>query len=200
MARKRIEADSSPKRRIVEAAYRILAESGYESTSIKEIARRAGVAPGLVHYYFKSKEELLSAALKEGSDQYTRDLDALRKNYAGRSRESLARAALRVPQARVHDQPEWYRLRYQFFALGLQNPTLGDGVRTLLRSGRSGVRTTLMAATDLPENRALSTAAVLLACFDGLALQKLMDSDFDLDGAFRILAEFVESAIARERN
>ena len=38
-----------------------------------------------------------------------------------------------------------------------------------------------------PENEAL--AAVLLACFDGLALQKLADPEgFDLDAAYAALA------------
>ena len=195
MARAPGNTDSTPKQRIVEAAYRILAERGYESSSMKEIAHKAHVAPGLIHYYFKSKEELLSASLKEGSDQYTRDFARLHKSYTGASKERLARAALRVPHAKVSDQPEWYRLRYQFFALGLQNPTLGAGVQALLTSGRSGIRTALKAAGELPESRAVSVAAVLLACFDGLALQKLMDPDFDLDGAYRVLDDFVGAEI-----
>jgi len=43
--------------RIVAAAYRVLVEQGYRAASIKTIARSAGVVPGLIHYYFTSKEE-----------------------------------------------------------------------------------------------------------------------------------------------
>ncbi len=40
---------------IVLAAYQLLAEKGYDSATMKEIAGVAGVAPGLIHYYFESK-------------------------------------------------------------------------------------------------------------------------------------------------
>src|SRR2546427_9978101 len=50
------------KERIVDAAYRALVKQGYHETSMKDIAAEAGVAPGLAHYYFETKEDLLVAA------------------------------------------------------------------------------------------------------------------------------------------
>ena len=44
--------------RILEAAARLLVESGYERTTIRAIARAAGVDAGLVMHYFGSKQEL----------------------------------------------------------------------------------------------------------------------------------------------
>jgi hypothetical protein len=35
-------------------------------------------------------------------------------------------------------------------------------------------------------------AAVLLACFDGLALQQLLDPAVDLEGAYALLTQMVE--------
>ena len=46
------------KNQILHAASLCFAESGYERTSIETIARKAGVALGLVRYYFMSKENL----------------------------------------------------------------------------------------------------------------------------------------------
>src|SRR5215470_10120940 len=54
------------RKRIVEAAARVLARDGYAATSVKDIAAEAGIAPGLVHYYFKTKEELVAAAVEAG--------------------------------------------------------------------------------------------------------------------------------------
>src|SRR5207247_9422644 len=51
--------------KILEAAFQILARQGYENTSIKDIAEEAGVAQGLVHYHFKSKQQLVLAVLAE---------------------------------------------------------------------------------------------------------------------------------------
>ena len=43
---------------------RALAEHGYAGSSVASIAREAGLAPGLVHYYFGSKQEMLLELLE----------------------------------------------------------------------------------------------------------------------------------------
>lgn len=47
------------------AAYRVVSRKGYYNFTIKDIAREAGLSTGLVHYYFKDKQELLFTLLKE---------------------------------------------------------------------------------------------------------------------------------------
>src|SRR6267143_6250643 len=54
------------KDRIVDAAYWTLVRRGYHETAVKDIAAEAGVAPGLAHYYFETKEDLLVAAIEHG--------------------------------------------------------------------------------------------------------------------------------------
>jgi AcrR family transcriptional regulator len=44
---------------IAEAALRLFRENGYEATTMRAIAREAGVATGNAYYYFSSKEELI---------------------------------------------------------------------------------------------------------------------------------------------
>lgn len=46
---------------IIEALLGEMAAGGYERASIRSIAARAGLTPGLVHYHFHSKEEILLA-------------------------------------------------------------------------------------------------------------------------------------------
>ncbi|MGK2949758.1 MAG: TetR/AcrR family transcriptional regulator [Acidimicrobiales bacterium] len=48
--------------RIVAAAVESFAELGFDASSTRDIARRAGVTQGLVTYYFASKDELWRAA------------------------------------------------------------------------------------------------------------------------------------------
>ena len=50
---------------IAHALLRRMAVHGYDGTSVAEIAREAGLAPGLVHYHFKDKHAILLAALQE---------------------------------------------------------------------------------------------------------------------------------------
>jgi AcrR family transcriptional regulator len=48
---------------IVEAAKRVFADKGYEGTSLRGVAREAGVDPALVHHYFDGKASLFVAAM-----------------------------------------------------------------------------------------------------------------------------------------
>ncbi|MDQ5828759.1 MAG: TetR/AcrR family transcriptional regulator [Actinomycetota bacterium] len=184
----------SSRDRIVDAAYQILAEKGYNATTFKEIARSAQAAQGLIHYYFGSKDQLLLEVLKEASERTRQEMQrfvaALPEERPRRGKSVLAQQKHRVTR-----QPEWYRLRYELFALGMRKPELLPSVGELLAKGRRGVGQVLgrLAGKEIADREALS--AVMLACFDGLALQKLADPDFDLDGAYRVLDRMIGSVV-----
>ncbi|MEV3990180.1 TetR family transcriptional regulator [Streptomyces sp. NPDC049837] len=50
--------------RILEAARAEFAERGYDKTSVRGIAKAAGVDPALVHHYFGTKDEVFAAAIE----------------------------------------------------------------------------------------------------------------------------------------
>lgn len=45
--------------RIIDAAIKVFAETGYHGSQVSKIAREAGVADGTIYLYFKSKEDIL---------------------------------------------------------------------------------------------------------------------------------------------
>ena len=55
---------------ILEALNRCLQNKPFDKTSIKDIARAAGVNHGLLHYYFKSKEDILIQYIDYVIDHY----------------------------------------------------------------------------------------------------------------------------------
>lgn len=59
-------------RAVVEAARAEFSERGYGATSIRDIARRAGVSLSALYYYYTGKQELLVAILDDGLDTYFR--------------------------------------------------------------------------------------------------------------------------------
>ncbi|MET8772496.1 TetR/AcrR family transcriptional regulator [Streptomyces sp. NPDC004658] len=76
----RRERASQKRRRLTAAAARVLHEQGVERTTLADIAREAGVPVGNVYYYFKTKDELVQAALAEHRahlDELTAELDRL---------------------------------------------------------------------------------------------------------------------------
>jgi TetR/AcrR family transcriptional repressor of bet genes len=50
---------------LTRAAYKVVGQKGYYDFTVRDIAREAGLSTGLVHYYFKNKEDLLLNLLKE---------------------------------------------------------------------------------------------------------------------------------------
>src|SRR5829696_9169659 len=62
--------------RILEAALELFADRGYETTTMRDVAREAGASLGLAYRYFASKEEFALALymrLAEESEEWARD-------------------------------------------------------------------------------------------------------------------------------
>ena len=167
--------------RLIAAGHTVLSEKGYEATTVKEVARGAGVSPGLFHYYFASKDDLLVAVLHEAGARYGRMMRDLRATVPA---DRFLEAALAALRERAIREPGWYRLRYELFALGLRNPAFLPVVGELLAHTRQMFARAFLDVTEGDEGRAQALAAVALACVDGLALQQLAQPEADLTEAY----------------
>ncbi|NUS85507.1 MAG: TetR/AcrR family transcriptional regulator [Streptomyces sp.] len=82
--------DSSSTRRqatrqkLFEAAVTLIAEQGFSSTTVDEIAERAGVAKGTVYYNFASKTVLFEELLRHGVELLTASLQSAADETADR--------------------------------------------------------------------------------------------------------------------
>src|SRR3989442_668280 len=124
--------DRSTKTRdkILQAAFSVLSRDGYENASIKDIAAEAGVAQGLVHYYFKSKQQLVLAVLFEvckKMDVYTAE------------GEQGAMAAFENFKTLLRTRPDAHTLYIQLIGVGLHDEEIGAGIRENIRSERGKV-------------------------------------------------------------
>lgn len=63
---KRQEQAIARREQLVQTGLRLFSEKGYRGTSVRDIARAAGVTEGLLYHYFTSKADLFRAVL----DQY----------------------------------------------------------------------------------------------------------------------------------
>ena len=79
--------------RLVAAACRVLHEQGVERTSLADIALAAGVPVGNVYYYFKTKDQLVEAAINAHSDDLRAMLETLDRRRTPQARlKGLIRA------------------------------------------------------------------------------------------------------------
>ena len=181
------------KEKIVEGAYRALVRDGYARTTVKDIAAAAGVAPGLVHYYFDTKEELLVAAIEHGC----------RGNLAAaRALEmadplAAARAGFELEKAQLRSARELHLLVFDMFGAGLHNPVIAAAVRSYMRDRRDEIEAIGSALLDglavRPPHSADAITAAVWGAFLGISLQRLIDPEFDSDAALDALADMVFS-------
>ena len=59
----RLSKSEATRARIIDAAGKVLAETGYQHTRLSAIAEAAGMQAGSLYYYFDSKDELVEEAL-----------------------------------------------------------------------------------------------------------------------------------------
>jgi AcrR family transcriptional regulator len=118
-----VEIDDAGRRsQIVHAAAAVLGRQGYDATSLKDVAREAKVAPGLLHYYFESKEELLLEVVVVMERQM---ISEWKSAVAGLD-DPLERivAGLDHAETRCTEQPEFFRLLLDLYTVGLSSPAL----------------------------------------------------------------------------
>jgi TetR/AcrR family transcriptional regulator, cholesterol catabolism regulator len=82
--------------RLVRAASRLFREKGFAATTVREIAKAAGMLPGSLHYRYPTKAALLLALMKRGVEA---DIACVRSAIAG-SRDPMERLRLAL-RARV---------------------------------------------------------------------------------------------------
>jgi AcrR family transcriptional regulator len=73
------DRSSRARENIRAAACRAFAARGPSATRIADIAREAGVSSAIIHYYYKSKDEVLLAALQWANEHTSRRLHELRQ-------------------------------------------------------------------------------------------------------------------------
>ncbi|MFN4193774.1 MAG: TetR/AcrR family transcriptional regulator [Tabrizicola sp.] len=67
----RRESEENRRSALIAATQELVAEGGPEAATVRAIAERAGVTPGLIRHYFKSKDELNRAAYRNLMDGMT---------------------------------------------------------------------------------------------------------------------------------
>jgi len=64
-ARRRSRGGRDTRRQILDASLRLFSEQGFARTTVRDIARGAGITDAAIYYHFASKRELLEALFEE---------------------------------------------------------------------------------------------------------------------------------------
>ena len=182
-----MSADTREK--IIHAAFTVLSRNGYENTSVKEIAEQAGVAQGLVHYYFKSKQVLVLAVLAE----VCREMEL--KGVEG---EAGAMAAFSNFKELLRNQRDTNALYIQLLGVGVHDKEIGAGILDFIRRDRGHVEAIakqVLAEREMDPTPARAIASAVWAGILGIIFQSVIDPDFQAGEAVDALAAMSLSAV-----
>jgi AcrR family transcriptional regulator len=114
---------------IIQAAKRIFARDGYDKTSLRAVAREAGVDAALVHHYFDGKSDLFIAAMSLPFDPH----DVAHPGGSGLHAVGLAGADIVVGFVRVWDKAEGTGSSFAAIASAMASaPVVADAMREFL--------------------------------------------------------------------
>jgi betaine-aldehyde dehydrogenase len=189
----RDEGEEARRIQLVEVTIDSLAEVGYVGTTLAEIARRAGVSPGLVAHYFGDKDGLLEAAFRR-----------LARIIAVRMRSVLALA--HTPRERVQAvidtnlAPEEFDKRTGTAWLAFWGQVLHvRGLKRVQTAYQKRMLSNLRSDLRqiIPGDEARSLAAMIAAMIDGVWLRAALSEwqEADSGSARALLTAFVEGRL-----
>ena len=178
------ERTERSERRLMDAAIELMAEQGYERTTVAQIAERAGYSPGLVNHRFGSKLELLDRLIEHGQNEFQnnvlgpalagkRGLDALLEATNARLRGSN----------RTHRALAFYTVMGECLGPVPQIRPAYVRAGRLLRDSFRGWIEEGQADGDIRRDISAEAAAALIAALTrGVVFQSLIEpSAFDLE-------------------
>ena len=113
--------------------------------------------------------------------------------------EHFIRHALEVPKGMVHAYPDWHRLRYELFAIGLRSEAGRQKIKESLAAGRRLVHQSLDSFSDNHHVNKPALASIINVVIDGLALELMADPNYDIEAAYLTFAELLEAYLSEER-
>jgi TetR/AcrR family transcriptional regulator, regulator of cefoperazone and chloramphenicol sensitivity len=191
---RRLRADDR-RVQIVEAAFEMIADAGLESLRTRDVARRVGINPATLHYYFPTKEDLIAGVGEHLEAGYTQARGAPRRSTTptplGALRRELAEAAF----FRRH-RPRWLAVSREFATRAARDAAAAAVMERLTTGWRRSIETVLRHGVSMGAFRRnldpLGTST-LIVCGLWAATTLLQVSDKE----FRAMCREMERSVVR---
>lgn len=165
---------------ILEAAIAVICERGLADTRIADVAQQAGISPGLVIYYFESKERLLTSALAHLNDRFYLQLSREMRDLDSATRKLERLIDLSVPGLLEGDddrRDEW-ALWMEVWGRALRDPQMAKEREVLDRRWLEALSSVIregQESGEFPAGDPDELALRLSAIVDGLSIQVVLN-------------------------
>jgi AcrR family transcriptional regulator len=189
------QGGTARREQLLRSALEVIVARGYADTRIADVAEHAGTSPALVIYYFKTRDQLLTEALRYSEDAWyaagTQRLAAI-PTAVGRLTELIAMTCL--PDTDPAARSEWL-LWLDLWALSPRNPGVATVRRKFDERWRETISSTVLSGQENGEFSSAVDAAefavTLSALLDGMAVQiALEDPDVPPSRAYDLAMRY----------
>ena len=159
---------------MLRAALEVIVERGYADTRIADVAERTGTSPALVIYYFKTRDQLLTEAIRYSEDTWYAE-------YLRRMREIPTAAAQLTELIAMNCLPgtdpepgSYWLLWLDLWALSPRSPGVAAVRQKSDERWRAAIRSIVQAGQEAGEFAPVDAddfTITLSALLDGLAVQ-----------------------------
>jgi len=162
---------------LIDATIRAIGRVGYASATLTHVASEAGLSPGIVNFYFKSKEQLLIATLEQIAEEYS----AFWQAAINKGKVSPAAGLEAMIEADFHPtvcNVEKVSIWYAFWAEARSNASYHDVVNNLEQDYLAQTETLcqrIIQEGGYEEASARDVAIGLNAMIDGMWFDCLME-------------------------
>ncbi len=178
--------------RVLRAALDVIAERGFDSTRLADVAERAGVSPALVVYYFKTKDTVLTEAIRLGERSWYEAVDRRLQDRERADDRLEDLVAMTFFSDDVSGEP--WSLWLDLWAQSVHHHEVGEVRHEFDAQWRAKIRDLVVDGQRRgefckadPDDFAVALSALL----DGFAVQiALEDSEVSADRAFSLTMAF----------
>ena len=190
-------ASEETRRQIVETALKLFREKGFDETTIRDIAARAGLSLGAAYYYFKSKEAIVGAYYDYVQGEHVTRARAAFANE--RDLRGRLRAALHTKVDIMREDRRLLRALFRYggdpdHELSWFGPATRDQRRVSI-----GVFAEALAEERFPDDLRDAAPVLLWALHMGVLLYFLFDTSPDQRRTRRLIDASVEFAVDVKR-
>ena len=166
---------NAPQRRdqITWALFDCLASKGHEKVTIKEIATQANLPSGVIHYYFKSKDEIISTLAQAIVEKYTQKLET-RLSEKNTTAKRIQSAVDFIVDELIFDAA-LNRVFYNLIQMAFERIELRDVMKQMFREYRERLARFLTEVDVVSHDESLGAAIVAMA--EGFSLQIMVQPD-----------------------
>ncbi len=192
----KLKPDTQRARRenILNAAERCFGRAGFHATSMQEICTEAGVSPGALYVYFKSKEDLIAGIVERDRAKFAERFQVL-----GSAPDFMAALSALGDQCLVDEPRERMRMAIEIWVESTRDPRISEifhSVDDYILGGFKDLFDRLREEKRINPSVDTDTLVKILAVIgDGIYVRRVVDPNFDARTVLPPVVELITQLI-----